>query len=148
MTLAETHNPEPQPTKHMKRVRTSAQLAQLLPQWLCGPKSPIHIDHLDQAGKVIGQFNLKALTPEQLRTVGAKATGAAVMRSKIQPKDFPGGIRQMHLHYQGDIYLLTAEQWNVYSSLVMEKVTASLAKAGTVSFPELAVLSGITSGMR
>jgi hypothetical protein len=132
----------------MKRVNTTAEVSKFLPRWFAGPKGPIYTDYLDQAAKVIGQFNLKALTLEQARKVGAKAIGSAVMRSKILPKDFPGGIRQLHLHYQGDIYLLTAEQWNAYSTLVMEKVTASLAKANTVSFPELAVLSGLTSGMR
>lgn len=50
---------------------------------------------------------------------------------------FPGGLKLPHLHYEGNAYLLTEEQWRGFTGRVLEDFKARLAKVKVVSFDQL-----------
>jgi hypothetical protein len=78
----------------------------------------------------------KELTAE----MGAKmpAADAAMI---LLPKDFPGGIKSPHVHYNGDIYLLKKEDWKAFSGKIIEEFRTKLANAKSINYDQLMRLS-------
>ena len=71
----------------------------------------------------------------------AKALAVEDAPMMILPKDFPGGIRLAHVHYQGDIYLLKKEDWKAFSGKIIEDFRAKLATAKNINYDQLMKLS-------
>lgn len=78
---------------------------------------------------------------EMASEMEAKAPAAERAAVKLLPKDFPGGIKSPHVHYNGDIYLLKKEDWKAFSGKIIEDFRAKLANAKNVSYDELMRLS-------
>ena len=77
---------------------------------------------------------------------GSKATmEVAFIRPPYPP--FPGGLKCAHLHFRGDIYLLTDKQWKEYSGVVVRDLQKKLGAAETVSFDNLMEISEAIGGL-
>lgn len=61
----------------------------------------------------------------------------------LLPKDFPGGIKSPHVHYNGDIYLLKKEDWKVFSGKIIEDFRTKLASAKSINYDQLMKLSDV-----
>jgi hypothetical protein len=72
----------------------------------------------------------------------AKESGEPKAMATIQlPEWVDGGMRVPHLHYNGDIYVLTKEQWKQFSGQILKGFSKKLADTSTVSFEQLMELS-------
>jgi hypothetical protein len=56
------------------------------------------------------------------------------------PRPFPG-VPVPHLHYKGELYLLTRQQWEVVSGKFMDDLRSKLGDAKSVSFEKVLELS-------
>ena len=65
----------------------------------------------------------------------------------LPPRPFPGGLKAAHLHFNGDIYLLTDDQWKKFSAGALATLKEKLNKASTVSFEPLMELSEAINGL-
>jgi len=73
---------------------------------------------------------------------GAKASAENAAMT-ILPKDFPGGIKSPHVHYNGDIYLLKKEDWKAFSGKIIEEFRTKLASAKSINYDQLMKLSDV-----
>ncbi len=102
---------------------------------------------------LIRQFALKGLkitassaiagASEMALDVEAKARSGEQATFMLLPKDFPGGIKSPHVHYNGDIYLLKKEDWKAFSGKIIEDFRARLATAKNISYDELMRLTDV-----
>lgn len=58
-----------------------------------------------------------------------------------------GGMKLAHLHYAGDIYVLTESQWADFSKSVMMSFTDKLRSAGKVTFDQVMNISEAVAGL-
>ncbi len=63
------------------------------------------------------------------------------IRERLRPRPFPGGMRIPHLHYAGEFYELTPEQWAEFSQKAVGGFRAKLEKANAVTFDKMLELS-------
>jgi hypothetical protein len=109
--------------------------------------------------RAIDRFRLKPLTEdEQLRclntvvtfreenntvatkteTQGSKLLIAskpiAVATSSVRQVLLHGGMVGPHLHHEGKIYKLSAEQWNNFANIALEELRNKFAQVKTISF--------------
>ncbi len=83
-------------------------------------------EYRDTIKALLEKFKLKALGQEFL-----PQQGYALTQSMVRP--WPnGGMRGPHLHYGRDVYPLSAEQWTVFTSEVIQDVQQRLESAQTV----------------
>jgi len=54
-----------------------------------------------------------------------------------------GGMKKPHLHYDGKIYPLNADQWNQIANNALEKLGKSLANTKTISFDNFKKIAAI-----
>lgn len=86
------------------------------------------------------------LSPSVICSVGpevaTKASGESKAIAAIQlPEWINGGMRTPHLHYNGEIYILTKEQWKQFSGQILKEFSKKLADTSTISFEQLMELS-------
>lgn len=86
------------------------------------------------------------LSPNVICSAGpeaaTKASGETKAAAAVQlPEWINGGMRTPHLHYNGDIYILTKEQWKQFSSQILKDFSKKLAETSTISFEQLMELS-------
>ena len=91
--------------------------------WRYGEPSPIWTDQLEVVGRLI---EVNKLEP-------------------IRRRPFPGGLRHAHLHHEGHIFALNAEQWSEFSQGVISDLKKKLDAAPSVRFTELLELSDTVS---
>jgi hypothetical protein len=116
--------------------------------------------HEAEIGKFIKGNDLKATPLESLAHEATMESGQMAMREHetemkaSQPAidikyiiDIRGGRRGPHLHYRGQIYLLNAEQWKMFSGGIIQKLGEKLAKANTVNFEQFMELSDAMSAI-
>jgi hypothetical protein len=73
---------------------------------------------------------------------GAKPSAENAIMTLL-PKDFPGGIKSPHVHYNGDIYLLKKEDWKAFSGKIIEDFRTKLASAKSINYDQLMKLSDV-----
>jgi hypothetical protein len=97
----------------------------------------------------IGQFIKKnGLNPVEAEHLGGSEFGALPMAEgnraatvAWKPRPFPGGLRAPHLHFKGDLFQLSREQWADFSKTVMKGFSEKLSRAGTVTFDKVIEVS-------
>lgn len=75
------------------------------------------------------------------------ATARVANPAVLYPRPFPGGLKTAHLHFQGNVYLLTDEQWKKFSADALKTLKDKLNKASTVGFGPMMELSDAISGL-
>lgn len=60
---------------------------------------------------------------------------------------FPGGIRIAHLHFKGELYLLTREQWREFSGAAIREFRQKMKQANDVNFSQLMEISEAVNGL-
>ena len=61
--------------------------------------------------------------------------------SSIIPIWWFGGLISPHLHFRGNVYVLTTEQWVRFSAPILENLKAKLNSAKAVSFGKMLAVS-------
>jgi len=111
--------------------------------WYGGPRD-IWIRHIDLTQKLISDQKLKPVDPSHyIPGPAAYATlptqeGTTTVLRRIS---FPGGIRLPHVHFKGDMYLLSDEQWKEFSGKLVKEFQAKLSRARTLNVESLIDLS-------
>jgi len=123
-------------------------------KWWVGRPAEIWISKIDIIEKLIKQNKLKPLDMIHYPVMDpgaemAAPTTAAKSAKKLvfDPRPFPGGLRQPHIHFGTDIYILNRKQWQDFSSKVMADLRANLEAAGTVGFEQLVEMEEIVGSM-
>jgi hypothetical protein len=70
----------------------------------------------------------------------AKTATAKALASSIMDLGIRGGYTVPHLHFEGNIYLLTQKQWAALSEKVLDTSKSALSKAKTISFENAVTL--------
>jgi hypothetical protein len=70
---------------------------------------------------------------------------AVAARVYLKRPPFPGGLKCPHLHFKGDIFLLTESQWKDFSSSAIKQFQERLSRAKSVTFDQLMQLSEATA---
>jgi hypothetical protein len=106
-------------------------------KWRAGGLRDFWLTNAEQVGKFIDSNKLKPISQEsmEMRTAGTeKATEGSML---LQWWWKAGGIRVAHLHFEGNIYLLNANQWKAFSSTIIKEFGRKLSEAGTVNYGNL-----------
>ena len=120
--------------------------------WRYGGRRDFWVRNLDSIKKFVDQRGVTPVDQVHLMTddlvpvadIGAK-TAAKTLAFK--PRPFPGGLRTPHLHFAGEIYLLTDAQWKEFSVTVVKGLQEKLSRAGTVGFNQAMELSDAIDGL-
>jgi hypothetical protein len=105
------------------------------------------IVHAVDVERFIKANKLKAVSQAALQE---RAGGQTVVARKLElPQEVSnapwwwkyGGMRVPHLHYEGNTFLLNAEQWKAFSGGVMKEFSKKLAEANAVNFGQMMDLS-------
>lgn len=105
-------------------------------RWRAGGPRDFWLVNAEQVGKFIHTNKLKPIPQESLEMRAPGAEKAAEEKS-IQWWWKAGGIRTPHLHFEGNIYLLNAKQWNTFSSGIIQEFGRKLSEANTVNYGNL-----------
>ena len=129
--------------------------------WEHGIPADIWYEYERDVGEFIERNKLKAAPLESLAHEATMETGQTAMRTHetamktSQPAinikyiiDIRGGRRGPHLHYKGQIYLLNAEQWKMFSGGIIQKFSKKLSKANAVNFEQFMDLGESVSAVR
>jgi hypothetical protein len=123
-----------------------------------GPVGP-WIDNLVIVENTIRTLNLTPLNSAYLPNIGfgqqpfaagaQLAQGVQTQAGKIIPEvpHFPGGLKCPHLHYKREIYLLTNDQWKIFSKSIIDNFKDKLSSIQSISFENLLQLSESLSGL-
>ena len=65
----------------------------------------------------------------------------------IKRPPFPGGLRVPHLHFNANVYVLTAKQWRDFSGPLMKDLGAKLAEAKEVNFDQVRAIAEMVDGV-
>jgi hypothetical protein len=114
----------------------------ILKQWTSG----IRADFWHLKEKAIGDFIAKnkiqvlekisnAVIEEQTREVTLNPISAKITIDKI--KNWPGGLKNPHLHYQGNVYLLDDAQWSKFTTPILKELSTKLTSSPSISFDGL-----------
>ncbi len=112
-----------------------------------GIPSDIWANFSESIGQLIVKEKLKPIdartitTPNQanLALSGLVSQTPEVARAKINVQeifDIRGGMKALHVHYKGDIYMLNEKQWKSFTNLVIKDFKAKLDAAGAISFDQ------------
>lgn len=98
--------------------------------------------------ETIEKYSLKPVeavhTASYLNTPTPSEITIATDLQPVKPpviRPLSGGIKVAHLHYKGEIYLMSSEQWNEFSGRVVKGFQTRLAAAKSVDFEHLMELS-------
>jgi hypothetical protein len=119
-----------------------------VPSWLpprfpWGIPEPLWIRFRDIIGQTIKEFGVEPVARDFLvgHALTVEEEPRATERTIRWPRPFPGGLRTAHLHFKGELYELTPEQWEKFSGHLVADFREKLARAGTVSFDKMFELS-------
>lgn len=122
--------------------------------WKYGRRVDYWISYAEFVGNFIVTHKIPAIEKEHLlmddpapviQPKGAKESIEAVRIRPYPP--FPGGLKCAHLHFRGDLYLLTDKQWKEFSGAVVKDFQDKLGAVKTVAFDQLIGLSEAISGL-
>lgn len=120
-------------------------LPAIIPELWIGLPAPIWLTHLDSVRAFIKENRLEALdrrhflADDPIPIVRREREGEALAVLRRPP--FPGGIRIPHLHFEGEIFTLSRQQWESFAEARLAEVRSRLADVQRVSFTELVHLS-------
>jgi hypothetical protein len=122
----------------------------------------------DIIARVIGKLKLNALSVEQqlpyLNAAFSVHEKASAVATKLEPlatkrliadksiavEESPtrqillhGGMISPHLHHEGKIYKLNADQWNQFANIALEELRSKFAQVKTVSFDSFMKLAEV-----
>jgi hypothetical protein len=115
------------------------------------------VTHRADVAKFIQKNKLAAVEVQHFKTfptaAAAKPRGSAKAADDWWPYPIPfprpfpwPGFRAPHLHYGGDIYVLTEKQWSDFSKAAIKGFQEKLARADSVGFAQLMELSDAMEG--
>ncbi|WP_152643307.1 hypothetical protein [Anaeromyxobacter sp. PSR-1] len=116
-----------------------------------GGRRDFWISHVALVERFV-QTHLKELTkvqtdPQQ-RTIGAETGVAAGAAARVLMWDpTRGGMRTPHLHYGGELYVMSEPQWAELSKAAVSAMTERMTKAQRVGFDTVMQLSDVVAGM-
>jgi hypothetical protein len=130
-------------------MRINKQIIDIRPQYYweriklwAGGKEDFWLAYSDQ----VAQFARE----EKLMPVATISASGKQLRSTEMVGDIEeiyGGMRVPHLHYQGKVFVLNAEQWNRFSGEIIKDFSKKLAKSKTVSFEQFLELADTMGGV-
>lgn len=114
---------------------------------LRGIPSDIWAHFSDSIGQLIAKEKLAPVdartltTPNQVNFAlsGLMAPAAELPKAKsaaVEIFDIRGGMKALHVHYKGAIYLLNEKQWRTFTGMVIKDFKAKLDAAGAISFDQ------------
>lgn len=108
-------------------------------KWIYGGPWDLWINQADVIDRFIRENKLAAMAPEHIPVHPLMMPEPLAVHAKTLPRPipFPGGMRGPHLHFKGEIFRLTPEQWKSFSAAVIERYREKLGRVGTVSFDGL-----------
>jgi hypothetical protein len=111
-------------------------LEELFPRWIkYGLPNPLWLQHSDLVKSFVDASKLQKVAPGSLPMF--ELQNPIQGKPPLWPRPFPGGIRIPHLHFDGEVYTLTADQWKDFSSKVVRDLKDKIAKVNTVSFSQV-----------
>lgn len=114
-------------------------------RWWVGIPRDFWMVNVGFIGDFIKKNNLKPVEPEVLMGDDPVPVGLPEPNrpatAVFRPRPFPGGMKAAHLHFRGDLYRVTSEQWADFSKNVVRTFTDKLKNAGAVSFDKVIELS-------
>jgi hypothetical protein len=120
-----------------------------------GIPSDIWLRYADKIGQLITKEKLTPInsrlvtTPNQVNLALAGAASAATTATATMTRDvgktkaissatewfdIRGGMKALHVHYNGEIYLLNEAQWKRFTTMVIDDFKAKLETAKVVGF--------------
>jgi hypothetical protein len=121
-----------------------------------GPVFGIRADHWLVHRKPIEEFVKKhripaavsehAMAERMLPASSLRGVERNEIEEWLRRRPWPG-IRPPHLHLDGDIYLLTDEQWREYSQMAIKEVQEKLGRTQTISFHDMMEISETVGGL-
>lgn len=138
----------------MPRPEAMEALPFLERKWWIGRPAEIWISQIELIEKMINKYKLQPLDIQHYPVMGGgseMAVNGPVAKSAkkliFDPRPFPGGLRQPHVHFRTDIYILNRKQWQDFSSQVMKDLRTNLEQANTVGFEKLVEMEEIVGSM-
>lgn len=127
----------------------------LRPPWIFGGRMAFWIQNIRIVEEYIRANNLKGVSAEHLPSqtmFGGPVMIAAEMEMKSpttlpRPIPFPGGIKVAHLHYKGEVYLLSQEQWKEFSAGIVKGFQDKLSKVSSIGFEQAMEVSEAIAGL-
>lgn len=92
----------------------------------------------------VERLHLIADDPVPIRPRGAKRSSRVPIP---RPRPFPGGLKIPHLHFEGELFVLTDAQWKEFAAGALKGFQEKLNKAGTVSFEQVMGLADAINGL-
>jgi hypothetical protein len=116
----------------------------ILKQWTSG----IRADFWHLKENLIGEFIAKnkipvlekisnAVIEEHTRDVAGALNPISAKISIDKIKNWPGGLKNPHLHFKGNVYLLDDAQWNKFSAPILKELSTKLTSLPSISFDGL-----------
>lgn len=110
--------------------------------WIRGiPPIDFWIRREGMIGNFIRKNKLKPIDTSAFNIEGQFASVAATKQEMAEPvlrrPPFPGGMRVPHLHFLGDVFVLSAEQWKSFSGEVVSDLNKKLSAATILSFDQI-----------
>lgn len=109
-----------------------------MPWEIYGGKRPFFVKYGDTIADVIKDFKLKPIEQIQSPVTRAAEAKSTAKESMIyfDPDAF-GGKRFAHLHHRGEIYMLNREQWQLFTSRVIDNLIDRLKTANNISIEQM-----------
>jgi len=138
----------------MSRPEAMEVLPFLERKWWVGRPAEIWISQIPLIESIIKRNKLQPMDMKHypvletgMQTVARTTATKSAKVPIFDPRPFPGGLRQPHVHYGTDIYILDRKQWQDFSSKVMADLRANLEAAKTVGFEQLVEMEEIVGSI-
>lgn len=125
----------------MNLVATEYPMLHIKPWEIYGGKRAFFLRYADLIQKTISELKLKPVDQAILAAGNVAGKAATAIDRTIFDPGIYGGRRLAHLHYRGNIYLLSAQQWKTFTEKVKEDMVARLGKANSISVENMIDIS-------
>jgi len=118
--------------------------------WRFGLPSPIWFRNVEVIQQIIEKHNLEPISEvflprfqEPQVQMDVEVSVRTRAPAGLRPLPFPGGLKIAHVHYEGQVYALGREQWQEFSTGVVQRLKQNLEAVRGVSFQQLLEVSDV-----
>jgi hypothetical protein len=135
---------------HLVNKMTDIEFAKRHPEIIAGKPVQFWSTYESEIGKFIADHKIVPLSKQSrvdIVSEGMKGPIVTIGPSSTFWLFWHGGMKNLHVHYKDEVYLLNQEQWNELTKPIIKNIKEKIQAANTLSFENTLVLTDVVNNV-